>query len=56
MKALRESSGGRRDLITIIRADRRTPHESVIRVMDISRRLGHTSITFATQQVFEKTE
>ena len=37
------------DVITVIRADRRTPHESVIRAMDVSRKLGFTNITFATQ-------
>lgn len=37
------------EVITVIRADRRTPHESVIRAMDVSRKLGLTNITFATQ-------
>ena len=37
------------EIITVIRADRRTPHESVIRAMDVSRKLGLTNITFATQ-------
>ena len=37
------------EVITVIRADRRTPHESVIRAMDVSRKLGFTNITFATQ-------
>ena len=44
---------GKTDVVTVIRADRRTPHESVIQAMDISRRLGLTNITFATQQISE---
>ncbi len=39
------------DAVTVIRADRRTPHESVIRAMDVSRTLGLTNITFATQSI-----
>lgn len=44
------------DVVTIIRADRRTPHESVIRVMDVSRKLGLTDITFATQSTPEDSD
>jgi len=53
-RALAAATGNRTDLVTVIRADRRTPHESVVRAMDIARRLGHTDITFATQQVLEE--
>lgn len=53
-RALASASGNRTDLVTVIRADRRTPHESVVRAMDIVRRLGHTEITFSTQQVLEE--
>lgn len=52
-RALAAAGGNRSDLVTVIRADRQTPHESVVRAMDIARRLGHTDITFATQQVLE---
>ena len=52
-RALLSASKGQTDIVTMIRADRRTPHESVIRAMDISRRLGLTNITFATQQTSE---
>ncbi len=55
-RALKQATQGRRDLVTVIRADRRTPHESVITAMDITRRLGYTDITFATQQSLENTE
>ena len=44
------------DVVTVIRADRQTPHESVIRAMDVSRRLGLTDITFATQQITEDSD
>jgi len=53
-RALQTASGGRPDLVTVIRADRRTPHESVIRAMDMARRLGYTHITFATQRALDE--
>lgn len=53
-RALSAATGGRSELVTVIRADRETPHASVVRAMDIARRLGHTDITFATQQVMEE--
>lgn len=53
-RALAAASGNQTDLVTVIRADRQTPHESVVRAMDMVRRLGHTNITFATQQVLEE--
>ncbi|MBS1269277.1 MAG: Biopolymer transport protein ExbD [Gammaproteobacteria bacterium] len=53
-RALVSAGGKQTDLITIIRADRQTPHVSVVRALDIARRLGHTDITFATQQVVEE--
>ena len=40
----------KKDPVVVIQADRRTPHEAVIRVMDAARRLGLTHLTFATQQ------
>lgn len=52
-RALRTASKGYSDVVTVIRADRKTPHESVIRAMDISRRLGLINITFATQKTLE---
>ena len=55
-RALKEAARGRKELTTVIRADRRTPHESVIRAMDIARRLGYINITFATQQSLENAE
>ncbi len=55
-RAMKQATQGRKELVTVIRADRRTPHESVITAMDITRRLGYTNITFATQQSLENTE
>jgi len=49
MRALKQSAGNAEGLVTVIRADRRTPHEAVVRVMDASRRLGYLKITFSTQ-------
>ncbi len=49
-RAIRLAAGGETDLVVVIRADRKTPHEAVIRAMDASQRLGYTHITFATQQ------
>jgi len=53
-RALSAAAGRHSELVTIIRADRQTPHAAVIQAMDIARRLGHTDITFATQQVMEE--
>jgi len=41
------------NLLLIIRADRKAPHESVIKVMDVAQELGLTNITFATKQFNE---
>jgi biopolymer transport protein ExbD len=46
---MQQAVGGRRDPVIVIQADRKTPHEAVIRVMEVSRRLGYTHLTFATQ-------
>ena len=55
-RAIINVTKGESDLILMIRADRQTPHQSVIRAMDISRRLGITNITFATQQALEDSD
>ncbi|NOY17321.1 MAG: biopolymer transporter ExbD [Gammaproteobacteria bacterium] len=36
-------------MIVIIRADKKTPHEAVIRALSVAGRLGLTRITFATE-------
>ena len=45
--AVSEAAGGEFDLRVVIRADRETPHESVVRAMDVARRLGYTRLTFS---------
>ena len=52
--AMQQGAGGRKDPVIVIQADRKTPHEAVIRVMDVSRRLGFTHLTFATQAANDK--
>ncbi len=47
--AIDKASSKRRDLIVLIRADRKTPHESVVRAMDVARRLGYLQLTVSTQ-------
>jgi len=39
----------RDEMIVIVRADRKTPHEAVIRALSVARQSGLTRITFATQ-------
>jgi len=52
-RALLSAVGARKDLVTVIRADRKTPHQSVIQAMDMARQLGYTHITFATQRALD---
>jgi len=47
--AMQQSAGGRKDPVVVIQADKMTPHEAVIRVMEAARQLGFTHLTFATQ-------
>ena len=37
------------EVVVIVRADRKTPHEAVVRALSVSRQLGLVRITFATQ-------
>jgi len=39
----------RDEIVVIVRADRQTPHEAVIRALSVARQAGLTRITFATQ-------
>ena len=48
--AMKRAAGNNKDPLVIINADARTPHEAVVRVMDMAQRLGFTHLTFATQQ------
>lgn len=51
--AMTREAGADKDRLIIIQADAKTPHEAVVRVMDVARRLGMTRLTFATQQPAE---
>ena len=48
-KAKAKGAQGADDLVVVIRADRKTPHEAVVRAMDVARKLGLVRITFSTQ-------
>lgn len=47
-KAIQQTLGQRRDLPVIIRADGRTPHQSVVTVMDTASQLGLLELSLAT--------
>ena len=49
-EAMAKGAQGTDELVVVIRADRNTPHEAVVRVMDVARKLGLVRITFATQK------
>ena len=49
-KAIERAAGDLTEPVILIRADRLTPHESVVSAMDAARRLGFFQITFATGQ------
>lgn len=48
--ALAKAVGREKEPLVVIQADAKTPHEAVVRVMDVARRLGLSQLTFATQQ------
>ena len=48
-KRLIQISGSSKDLPVIINADAETPHQSVVNIMEASRRAGLTKITFSTK-------
>ncbi len=54
MKAMKEVAGDREDPPIVLSADAKTPHQSVITVMDAARQLGFVHINFATVQTDEK--
>lgn len=53
-RAITRAVGDADDPRIIISADRRTPHESVVRAMDAARLSGHGSISLATRQPEEQ--
>ncbi len=50
MKAIRKFMGDRTELPVVIRADRHTPYEAVIRAMDATAQLGLLQMSLATNQ------
>ena len=48
-KRLIQIAGNAKDLPVIINADAETPHQSVVNIMEASRRVGLTKITFSTK-------
>jgi len=49
-KAIQKFLGEQRDLPVVIRADRTTPYEAVIRAMDATAQLGLVNMSLATSQ------
>lgn len=47
-QAIEAASGGRNDLPLVIRADRMTPHQAVMTILEVAGGLGFTQILFAT--------
>jgi len=47
--ALKKSAAGQADPVIVINADAKTPHQTVINVMEAARQAGYSRITFATQ-------
>ncbi len=54
MKAMQEVAGDRKDPPIILSADAKTPHQSVITVMDAAARLGFIHLNFATTRTTEE--
>ena len=52
LKALSEFRGTK-ELLLVIRADEKAPHDAVIRVLDVAQQVGLSNVTFATKQVVE---
>lgn len=48
-RAMQTAAGSNKDPVVVLYADAKTPHEAVVRAMDVARRLGFTHLTFATQ-------
>jgi len=49
VRALQVAAGSQKDPVVVISADGRATHQSVVRVMDASRRAGFPRVTFVTQ-------
>ncbi len=49
-RAIAKTVGDKKDMIVVISADAKTPHQAVITAMDAARQLGLIRITLAAQQ------
>ena len=49
-RAIKKAAAGSKEPQLIISADRKTPHEFVVRAMDAARQLNFTHLTFATRR------
>jgi biopolymer transport protein ExbD len=56
MKAISKFIGERKDLPVVIRADRHTPYEAVVRAMDAISQLGLEKMSLATSQAENSNE
>ena len=54
MKAMQEVAGDEKDPPIILSADAKTPHQSVVTVMDAAARLGFVRLNFATTRTNEE--
>jgi len=52
-QALKSAAGDKESPPIIINADAKTPHQAVVQVMDVARKLGFVRLTFATRLVPE---
>ncbi len=52
IKALSEYQSNQQ-LLLVIRADEKAPHDAVIRVLDVAQEVGLSNVTFATKQVVQ---
>lgn len=55
-QAISKFIGERKELPVVIRADRRTPYESVVRAMDATSQLGLVQMSLATSQAESRDE
>ncbi len=46
---MRRAAGDAKNIVIVINADARTPHQAVVNVMEAARSAGFTSITFKTE-------
>lgn len=55
-RALQQSAAGQSSPLIIVKADGKTPHQSVITAMDAARQLGYHRLGFATSRSDDKSQ